>query len=246
MSFRLRLLHPAPDLAPYVRRYVEWKEDCSGVVERPEVPYLGSPVIVVFDGDLDVGGHRGSFVAGLTDEPVFTVQSGRQHGLQIDFTPVGLSRVLGPDLADLANDVGSIDPRIDPHPTSEAVDALVRSLLVHPDPAPEEVRAIELIRGGAASVGAVADDTGWSREHLTRRLRRRFGFGAADMIRLERFDRAAGHISDGVTLARAAAMAGYADQPHMTREFGRLAGTTPRSWQRRRVPITSVQDHAAH
>ncbi len=62
-----------------------------------------------------------------------------------------------------------------------------------------------------------------------RQLRRRFhaaaGYGPKTLQRVLRFRRfLAGPRGD---LARAALEAGYADQPHLTREVARLAGTSP-------------------
>lgn len=243
MSLRLRSLLPAPDLRSHVRRYVEWVEDIDGVLRRTESPYLGSPIVFMLEGDLEVDGVSGSFVAGLTDRPVTTVQSGRQRGIQVDLTPVGLAMALGHDLADLTNDLAPIPtPPFGATPTSADIDRVVRSMLSNDEPAPEEQRALELIDRGAPTVGAVAADTGWSREHLTRRLRRRFGLGAADLIRLARFGRASRRVEAGSDLASAAASAGYADQAHMTREFRRLAGVTPGRWRAMRAQITPVQD----
>jgi AraC-like DNA-binding protein len=45
--------------------------------------------------------------------------------------------------------------------------------------------------------------------------------------RVLRFRRAALLLYDGVPIAEAAAVAGYADQPHLSREMRALAGVAP-------------------
>jgi AraC-like DNA-binding protein len=72
----------------------------------------------------------------------------------------------------------------------------------------------------------------------TRQLRRRFvaalGFGPKALQRILRFQgflalSQAGH-GDRTSLARLAALAGYADQAHLTRESSELTGLTPRTF----------------
>jgi AraC-like DNA-binding protein len=80
---------------------------------------------------------------------------------------------------------------------------------------------------GARALGRTL---GLSERQLLRRFRRAVGYGPRTFARVARFQRflalaAAGADSD---LARLAADAGYADQPHLTRECRRLAGRTPR------------------
>lgn len=64
---------------------------------------------------------------------------------------------------------------------------------------------------------------------LNRHFERCTGLTAAFYLRLARFHRARTAIKGGATsLVEAALAAGYADQPHMTRDFRRFAGETPR------------------
>ena len=56
--------------------------------------------------------------------------------------------------------------------------------------------------------------------------------------RLLRFQRAVGLLRAGAPIADAAYACGYADQPHLNRDFRALAGATPRE-------VTFVQDAAA-
>ncbi|WP_156688702.1 helix-turn-helix domain-containing protein [Mycobacterium sp. Marseille-P9652] len=89
---------------------------------------------------------------------------------------------------------------------------------------------------GRASVGAVAGRVGLSARQLTTLFRREVGQSPKTVAMLMRFEHATARIADGVRrtgrvdLAAVAAAAGYSDQAHLTREFVRFAGTSPRRW----------------
>ena len=104
---------------------------------------------------------------------------------------------------------------------------------------------------GSSTVAELADRLGVSERQLHRRCTAAVGYGPKVLDRVLRFRRflhlvgspAGTRPADG--LAGLAAAAGYADQSHLTRECGRLAGTTPgqllndvvRSVQDRRGPV---------
>jgi AraC-like DNA-binding protein len=80
---------------------------------------------------------------------------------------------------------------------------------------------------GAYRVEDVADLLNVSSRHLRRMLLEAVGLGPKayqQVMRLQRFVTAT---DGGAPLALAAADAGYADQPHLTREVKRLSGLTP-------------------
>ena len=97
---------------------------------------------------------------------------------------------------------------------------------------PEDAAVDAVIRwavAGSQRSRPVATDLGVSDRQLLRRFRARLGYGPRTLLRVLRFQRfltLASHMP-GAGLARLAAEAGYADQPHMTREVKRLGGTTP-------------------
>ncbi|CAH0231558.1 hypothetical protein SRABI76_02766 [Microbacterium oxydans] len=88
----------------------------------------------------------------------------------------------------------------------------------------EEVRS-RAARSVPAAVAAV--ELGDSVRTLRRRMLATFGYGYATLVRIERARRAQTLLLRGVPIADAAARAGYADQPHLSREFRRLAGVSP-------------------
>lgn len=98
------------------------------------------------------------------------------------------------------------------------------------EPDPRGIAAAHVIRA-AASRGSSADDVadllGCSTRQLRRRMAGSFGYGYAALRRVIRVERALRAIRSGTPLADAAAIAGFSDQPHLTREFRALAGAPP-------------------
>ena len=79
---------------------------------------------------------------------------------------------------------------------------------------------------GAARLGRML---GLSERQLLRRFNRAVGYGPRTLARVVRFQRflALAEADPHADLGRLAAEAGYADQPHLTREARRLSGRTP-------------------
>jgi len=107
---------------------------------------------------------------------------------------------------------------------------LEAELLAHrPGPhAPLIAHALARFAGGAG-VGAVARESGWSHRHVTTRFREAIGVAPRTFCRLARFGRAVRRLSaePSLGLAELALVAGYADQPHLTRDFGTFGGLSP-------------------
>ena len=112
---------------------------------------------------------------------------------------------------------------------SDAAAAILEPCLTIP-PVQADVREhIEALAGGEArSIDDLAARAGTSSRTIGRRFERACGLTAGEVIRIQRFGRARAAIKAGAALSDAAADAGYADQAHMTRDFRRLAGATPR------------------
>jgi AraC-like DNA-binding protein len=73
-------------------------------------------------------------------------------------------------------------------------------------------------------VAAVAVETGLGERQLHRRSRLLFGYGPKTLARILRLRRALALAYAGLPAAEVAARAGYADQPHLSREVRALAG----------------------
>ena len=89
-----------------------------------------------------------------------------------------------------------------------------------------------LARHPAATVDDLCARLGWSPREVRRRFTAALGFGPKVMQRMLRFQRVLTEVRYARTvmkLSQVAAVAGYADQAHMTREFRALARATPGS-----------------
>lgn len=80
---------------------------------------------------------------------------------------------------------------------------------------------------GRVRVARLADEAGWSRKRLWSRFRAQLGITPKRAAGYVRFDYALHRLAAGVSPAAVAAECGYADQPHLTRDFVSSAGMTP-------------------
>ncbi|HVH21001.1 MAG TPA: AraC family transcriptional regulator [Pseudonocardia sp.] len=100
-----------------------------------------------------------------------------------------------------------------------------------PGPAPDP--GVAVVVGHARrgrSVDATADALGWTTRSLHRHCRDWFGYGPSVLRRVLRFRDAVALLRTGIAPADVAARAGYADQPHLSREMRALAGRAPRQF----------------
>jgi AraC-like DNA-binding protein len=114
-------------------------------------------------------------------------------------------------------------------------DELERSVRAADGPDPAVTHAVRLLDDTTATIAEVASRTFVSERALQRRFTEHVGYGPKTLQRVLRFQRFLRHIAvPRAELAGAAALAGYTDQSHLTRETRRLAGLTPsrlRHWK---------------
>jgi AraC-like DNA-binding protein len=116
----------------------------------------------------------------------------------------------------------------------ESISELIAERLVDGDTQDAIVHGVVLwvARHPRASIDEIAQHCGISERHLLRRFEQAVGYGPKTLQRILRLQRllwlARGTESASPDLARLAIVAGYADQPHMTRETHALTGATPR------------------
>ncbi|MGD9987773.1 helix-turn-helix domain-containing protein [Pseudonocardia sp.] len=193
-------------------------------------------------------------VAGLHDRPAVLAQGPAQTGVQLRLTWRGARMLFGVPAAALAGDVvdlrallgaraGRLLERLAGEPTWAARFALLDGALARlaaagdergTAPAPEVGRAWDLLvaSGGTTRIGELAGEVGWSRRHLANRFTAELGVGPKAAARVIRFERACDLLRSRrrPTLADVAATCGYADQPHLARDFRDLAGVTATRW----------------
>ena len=98
--------------------------------------------------------------------------------------------------------------------------------------APWTLPQLRRVTGSLATGSGVADvaqDLGWSPRTLQRHCTAVYGYGAAPLRRILRFRRARHLLDDRLPFSDVAALAGYADQPHLHREVRALAAV-PLGW----------------
>lgn len=233
------------------RRLCDYTEPVSGVLARRESAPAGVPLILTWSGTLTVGGScfDAGFVAGPADRYADTLASGHARGVQVDLTWYGARRLLGLPLDELARrhvaveDLWGRDGRHlldrlagteDSGDRLDVVELFLRDRLERRDVVPPVVAgAAELLHRhrGRLSVADLADRLGYGRQYVHRQVTRHLGLPPRTLARLTRFDAVAAAVRGGrvaeLGWAGLAAAGGYADQPHLHREFRALAGLTP-------------------
>jgi AraC-like DNA-binding protein len=242
--------------------YVEWPAPAA---LRDTVACLWAQVagdedrtgLVLPDGctDLIWTQGQGVSVAGPDTGPVPTTMPAGAVILGARFRPSAGGPVLGiplselrdqrVDLADLRlPDARRLSADLAPVVAAARILDVTGALVAGAQPDPAMTRAALLLRDPQARAEDIADDVGLSPRQLRRRCHAAVGYGPKTLQRVLRFRRFVSRIDalphdpqrpDGLDLAGLALQAGYADQAHLTRECGRLAGLTPAALARQRA-----------
>jgi AraC-like DNA-binding protein len=219
---------------------------------RPELTLM-----IDLDGTITADGQAlpSAWVGGLSD--TYTVVGvGDSYGsIDLKLRPLGAYRLLGFPLGELTGRVVSLEDVFGPPGSLLAerlrdladwdarFDVLEQFLLarleqgraVHPTVARAWHRLCE--SWGRARVQALAVELGCSTRFLQARFAEQVGVGPKTAARMLRFEHVCRQIElDPRRWADVAFEAGYADQPHLNREFQQFAGTTPTDFVARRIP----------
>lgn len=215
-------------------------------------------------------GHRyPGLAAGLHTRPTVIRTHGVQHGLHLSLTPAGVRAFLGLPAAELAHrmvelgeplpELGACRARLEETPSWEARFGIVQDVLelctasrrrhAEPDPFAGHCWDILMRSAGTATVTSLAEMTGISRRTIATRFRREFGVGPKEAARIIRYNHSVDLWRDlrtnaqggPRTLAHLAAVCGYSDHAHLTREWTALGGQAPSAWER--FPILQDGDH---
>jgi len=241
---------PHPALRRDIRTLTGWHERTDGPLRRSELPGGRIVLVVSFGPRMDVDGRTfTSFAAGLHDAPALTEHDGFGYGIQSYMTPLGARRFFGMPMSEITGQTVELEDLIGPvagelaERLAEAPDwatridlferAIAERVLAAPPVASELEWAWErlLESDGAAPIGELAAELGWSRRHLAVRFRDELGMPPKALARLLRFERAVGRLRAGDDLADLALDAGYYDQAHFNRDFRAFAGTTPTEYR---------------
>jgi AraC-like DNA-binding protein len=250
---------PAPGLRGIVLSYQDYSEKSSTVMKRLEVPFAGVPVVFSFGQTYRVvdpigqaEDHR-TFAAGLADSWVVVESAGVSRGVQVNLTPIGARLFLGLPMSELTNRTVDLDDVLGPVAISlterlEAAtdwsarfdildDFIARRIANAGEPSVPVIWAWNKVRssGGRASVGAIADELGYSHRRLIAQFRDHLGLPPKTMARIVRFERAIKILRSGrdYTWPDVASECGYYDQAHFNREFHEFSGRTPSQFANR-------------
>jgi AraC-like DNA-binding protein len=264
---------PSPRLASFIDRYVGYRMTGFAPGQHRGLPSRHMTFIVSIGPSIDVvsqtdpGQPPGSYrwvLSGLQARSALISHNGHQEGVAIELTPLGCRTLFGMparalwntsvECADVAGPAGrELWERLQGlsrwterfAACDEVLGMLADTDLIVARELSQVWRT--LVRsGGTASIGAVADSVGWSRQHLARRFGDEFGLApklAARVVRFERARRMLQATPAFVTIAQVAATCGYYDQAHLNRDFAELAGCAPTAWLAEELP--SFQDDTA-
>jgi AraC-like DNA-binding protein len=198
----------------------------------------GSPYRVLPDGCMDLVWHDGSlFVAGpdttayaVADRPGSSY-AGLRFAPGVGPTLLGLParevRDQRVPLDDLwpAGQARRLATRADAGPAA-ALDAWAASRARTAAPVDPLPAAVAAALSAGHPLAAATEPCGLGERQLRRRCEAAFGYGPRTLARILRLQRALALARAGTPLARVAADAGYADQPHLSREVRALTGVT--------------------
>ncbi|MET9265222.1 helix-turn-helix domain-containing protein [Amycolatopsis sp. NPDC004079] len=246
---------PDPRLAAYVFGYAGSRYDGATPVVRRIAPIDGVKLILDFEHlqrrMITTSGSRGrreppSPVVGIHSGPLVFEQTGPDHGMVVGLTPLGAQALFGAPLSELPAYAGLTDllgtraarllDQLAYTPSWPGRFALLDQRLrdwLNPDlrlAVPVQA-AWDLLKTthGQVTVTDLADRVGWSRSHLEARFRTQIGLPPKAFARIARFHRALHllHLPRPHRTTEIAAACGYADQPHLNREFRALTGCAP-------------------
>ena len=220
------------------------------------VPAGSTAARVLPDACTDLVWQSGSaaFVAGPDTGPVVVATPPGAVIAGVRFRPGAGGAALGHPLDDL-RDVRvpvsdllpglerALAPELSPATALDALAGAAARLVAAGPPDPAVGAAARLLARRRVPVATLADQLGLSARQLHRRCRAAVGYGPKTLDRVLRFRRFLALVDDedrDLELAHAAAEAGYADQPHLTRDCARLAGLSPAVLLRsRRAPANA-------
>jgi AraC-like DNA-binding protein len=271
-GWQLYVRPPAPSLRGHVVALEGFEERLATPVRRRHLPATFVPLILNFGArwrlfdpaDPRRVVERSSFVSGLGEAGGMTQAAGDALCVQVNLTPLGARRILGVPMHELEDREVALDELVgsgaerleeqlfeagDWESRLDLVEAFLAARIdaaasVRPDVARAWRRLEE--SGGRLRVDVLADELRCSRKHLVAQFREFVGPSPKTTARILRSNALLGLLDRDPRpgWAEIAALCGYADQSHLSREVRRLAGCTPRELAGD-PPVTFVQDALA-
>lgn len=201
------------------------------------IPADGCVDLILREGRVQVAGPSTRRIASGADG------DGGSQGLRLP--PGRAGRLLHADLNDIADQLIPLDDLVDRDRGKQLRNAMtgsagspnltfaMTSIAAVAGEASHWANAVRRASIEMLPASTVAAELGESDRSFRRRMLRTFGYGYATLVRLERGRRARALLKRGSHIGVAAAAAGFADQSHLTREFQRLVGMSPRQFAAR-------------
>lgn len=252
---------PSPALAAIVECYwILEGEDCGE--PQPIVPD-GRVEIVLHFGDRFERHHPGGAVerqaaallVGQILAPIRLACPGRAGVAAIRLRPAAARALAGCaaaeltgqtiDLEAVAGSTETLRERLALAPGDAARVQLLEAWLaprLRLAPGRDVVAAVDAILASPAGapLPVIAAHAGIGVRQLERRFLADVGMTPKTFARIARLQTALARIAAGASLADAAHACGYYDQPHMTRDFARLAETSPAAWSASGADLTRL------
>jgi AraC-like DNA-binding protein len=202
-----------------------WEQRVSAARVQRVLPDGHADLIIYSTGQVEV--------VGLHDRVALPVLPAGTHLRGIRFRPAAVAAAFQTTASLLRNQTVPADAVLSSKAArrlidADAIDTWIRSI----KPNPRTWAAVNLLAGQSVDEVAMALDI--SGRHLRRLVLADVGLPPKvyqQVVRLQRFVHA---IDAGTQLAAAAASAGYADQPHLTRAVSRFCGIAPSRLARER------------
>jgi AraC-like DNA-binding protein len=258
-SFVVR--RPAPPLSDHVD--VLWHAQGRIGYARDHILPTGYAVLVVNLGSPirttgasgDEVLQRRAWVCGVQTGAMLNEPQAETHALGVAFAPHAAHAVLGVPLVELTDRVVALEDvwgaagrelreRVGQERTAAtrlaAAEAWLRARLLD-DGMPRGLHAAlrRLCGVPPLSIRTLCREVGVSHKHFIDRCKRFVGLPPQQVIRIQRLNRTLEAIDPQrpIDWAGLAVTHGYCDQPHLVREFGRLAGFTPGEYLARRLAV---------
>ncbi|MEV0543363.1 AraC family transcriptional regulator [Nocardia salmonicida] len=233
MSQRHRFIAPSADLARYVDRYWAVTWDYEHPFRQLVVP-LPNVHLTFRDGRAELHGPSSSHV--------YRELTGSGSVFGVAFRPGAFRPFLNGPVADLRDrtiDAATVFGPESPDPVDVgSVEGHLRAHLPVADPEAERAgRMVAMIADDTSitTVDALAGRCGTSVRRVQRLFAEHVGIGPKWVIRRYRLREITERLADGVDIdwAVLAADLGYADQPHLSRDFRKIFGEPPTSYAQR-------------
>jgi AraC-like DNA-binding protein len=252
-----------PPLRPFVAEAHGYRTPANPTGVHRGLPSRHLTLVVELAAPLRVTGLGQGVAAhavlgGLHTRPALIDASRPQDGLQYALTPLAATALFGLPAVELREDVVDLSAVL-----GRAADRLVADLTAARSWVERFTRLdaalLERLSGSAASVppevreawrllcardgryrtSELAAQVGWSRRHLSTQFRLATGLTPKQAARVARFEATRRVLLDPrrPSLAEVAAHCGYADQPHLHREWRALAGCSVGTWLREELPF---------